>query len=64
MRKRLNSAGSMLLDTIKREIALHSVPQVYQGIEIKFSSLEEDVAARGAVVLIIREHLKKIAEAS
>jgi len=60
----LNSAGSMLLDTIKREIALHSVPQVYQGIEIKFSSLEEDVAARGAVVLIIREHLKKIAEAS
>jgi hypothetical protein len=37
---------------------------VYQGIEIKFSSLEEDVAARGAVVLIIREHLKKIAEAS
>lgn len=60
----LNSAGSMLLDTIKREIALHSVPQVYQGIEIRFSSLEEDVAARGAVVLIIREHLKKIAEAS
>jgi len=60
----LNSVGSMLLDTIKREIALHSVPQVYQGIEIKFSSLEEDVAARGAVVLIIREHLKKIAEAS
>ncbi|MBC7320604.1 ROK family protein, partial [bacterium] len=59
----LNSAGNMLLETIKREIALHSVPQVYQGIEIKFSSLEEDVAARGAIALIIREHLKQLAEA-
>ncbi len=58
----LNSAGDMLLDTIKREIALHSVPQVYRGTEIKFSSLEEDVAARGAIALIIREHLKQIAE--
>lgn len=58
----LNSAGNMLLDTIKREIALHSVPQVYQGIEIKFSSLEEDIAARGAIALIIMENLKQIAE--
>jgi len=52
----------MLLDTIKREIALHSVPQVYQGIEIKCSSLEEDIAARGAIALIIMENLKQIAE--
>ncbi len=58
----LNEAGDMLLSTIKREVGLHSVPQVYQNVEIKFSSLEEDIAARGAIALLLRELLKKIAE--
>lgn len=58
----LNEAGDMLLSTIRREVGLHSVPQVYQNVEIKFSSLEEDVAARGAVALLLRDLLKKIAE--
>lgn len=60
----LNEAGEMLLNTIKREVGLNTVPQVYKNVELKFSTLEEDVAARGAVVLLLRELLKELAEAN
>lgn len=58
----LNEAGEMLLNTIKREVGINTVPQVYKNVEIRFSNLEEDVAARGAIALLLRDLLKVIAE--
>ena len=56
----LNEARDILLDSIKREARLHTVPRVFENVMFKFSELEEDIAARGSVALVLREHLTEV----
>lgn len=53
----LNEAGDIILDSIKREARLHTVPKVFENVTIRFSELKEDIATRGSVALLLREHL-------
>jgi len=39
------------------EIRFLSVPKVLENVTIRFSELKEDIATRGSVALLLREHL-------
>ena len=53
----LNEARDIILDSIKREARLHTVPKVLENVTIRFLELKENIATRGSVALLLREHL-------